>query len=1160
MSAKASYLIITFCYAYIAGIVLDMLFPAGTAIVGVLWICSAILLAATGVYTLIAAFGSARIHWWFVVCALSSACIFGYTRHMSVNTIPDQRIATLRVAENGSISPSTAFSLPDTSRIRLVKTTESSSDITVSVSGELQARQLADTAHPLNQDDRWKFTIVRSPVSETITIRAEEPVGTMHTLTTPFTSIKSVKCLSGTGPAAFELWRVSNHARSFARAGRFRPSVTVLGKITQDPQVRPSRTVLSVTPDFIQYEGGGPYYKITGGDIQIMLYPDTTGYDTFAHTAAYGYHCIARGELRAPMSASNPGGFDQKRYMYNHNFYGTLFPQNDSAASPAIVAVAPDNGTYAQGNWLVEFSLDLRDRMLAVIKQTLPMPHSAFVGAVTLGMRYGLAEAQTLFSDYYRLQAKGISRAEYENMNTTHTGYEDTIADEFKRAGVNHVLAVSGLHVTIITAMFVGIFSLLRIPRRMFVPITIFALIIFAIITGARPSTLRAVIMNSLFLLTWAYLERGLRSAALFGVAVAGFLILIHNPLMIVDPSFTLSFGAILSLVLLTGPIYERLAKLHGNLFLVFLLCIGITTILAIRNYDLLRQPIFLLLYGAGWLLIGLGAAKVQKRFSPIGDIGYQDLPTPFSAFFAAQFAIQIGMMIPLSALYFARWPMGGAFANLIAIPLIGVIVQLGVIAGLLGLIPGVGIYLALVLSAANWVCSYIFLFVSHVVAQAFPYPFVNKPSLWFLVVYYAACFIFVYHASFRAGIRKILSPLRATKAWHEWVAIGLLLALLASPLVFSRDTRRDTLRISILSVRYGSSILVQTPRGANLLFDAASVSRTGRPFNNALMTVIPYLSQQKALHLDAAVLLSPNIQRSAGMADILNELHPARLFVPDSLHGVSSVMEEDDFSSFIQGARLDSGPDNEKFTSMYREIVEDNRWPNRLSLLKVLRQNRVCPVTRFTRAEIKVLPLRAGQVIWREPGPDGHELLIDVIHPDRHLFESKNMDNRSPVVRVTYGDFRMLMPGDLHYQGQQYLAGTLPAQDLRSSVVIIPGHGTHLPEGAYERFDSAMRSSLQSGLLPLLKKAQPDTVIFEYGDPHYVVPWTYRDMRNAYDFTFKYLKENLPDVRVLSTDRDQAILISSDGSTSRVTTQAELTADSGETVGEGASDIGYAF
>jgi ComEC/Rec2-related protein len=1138
-----------------------MLFPAPAAAGRLLWIITAVLLGITGILTLMIAMDRFSIRAWFVPLALAAAFVFGYARHLSVYTFPDQSVAKLVVGADGTVKTPVPITLPDTCRIRMVKSSDTRDDITLRFAGILYARTPADTANPIDDKGRWRFMIDTVPVtSRVVTVKASDPVGTWYSIPTPFNIITAIECLEGNGPAALEIWRVSNHASSFARKGRFRPSVSILGKITQDPQVRTTRTLLSITPDFIQYDAGGPYYRVTGGDLQVMLYPETPGYHTFARTAAYGYHITCHGELRRPLGAANPGDFDQKRYMYNHNFYGTLFLQNPTTNNPGIRAVAPADGSFFRGNWLVEFSLDLRDDMLATIKQTLPMPHSAFVGAVTLGMRYGLSDAPTLFSDYYRKRREGISRAEYENLDVVHTGYEDTIADEFRRAGVNHVLAVSGLHVTIITAMFVGIFTVLRIPRRMFVPPTIFALVIFAIITGARPSTLRAVIMNSLFLLTWAYLERGLRSAALFGVAVAGFLILIHNPLMIVDPSFTLSFGAILSLVLMTGPAYAQLSKLRGNMFIVFLLFLGISTVLGIRYFGLFMTPAFLIPYSIAWLGIAWLAKKAEPYVHPIGDIGYQDLPTGFSGFFAAQFAIQIGMMLPLSAYYFARWPFGGAYANLIAIPLIGVIVQLGVIAGLLGLIPGVGMFLALVLSAANWLCSTLFLYVSHVVAQGFPYPFVPRPSLWMLFLYYLVCLAVVYYQPLMRNTGKLLERVGFSRPWHARAAIGALFLILVLPLLLKRNPDKGLLNISVLSVRYGSSILVETPQGAHLLFDAGAVGRGQRKFNNAIRTVLPYLSRQGVLHLDAAVMTSPNIQRSAGMADILNELQVDRLFVPPSIYGLSSTVSEDDFKKYILNNRDEEDPDSSRFRVMYRELIDDYRWPKRLSLMKVLHKRRPGLLNTMASYAPKVLPLDESTVIWKETGPGGTPLTIDVIHPDSRHFSEKNLENRSPVIRIRYGTFSMLLPGDLHFEGQEHLARKYTGNDLRSSIFVIPGHGAITPFGEYNRFDTALRSELQAGLVPLMQKASPDAVIFEYGDPRYVMPQSYREMRSAYDFTTRFISEKFPRTRLLSTDKDQAIMIASDGKGYRITTQAELQADAGEAIGEGTGDIGYGF
>ena len=182
-----------------------------------------------------------------------------------------------------------------------------------------------------------------------------------------------------------------------------------------------------------------------------------------------------------------------------------------SGPSPIHIIVPQGADEPRKGNGLVEFSLYLRDEMVRVIKQTTPQPNSAFHGALTLGLRYGMQNTVSIASDTY----DSAIVAPLVNLG------KDTdllIADEFRASGINHVLAVSGLHVTIITIMFIGIFVMLKVSKKVYVPFIIFALVVFAIITGARPSTLRAVIMNSLFLLTWGYMSEGVRASALLGV------------------------------------------------------------------------------------------------------------------------------------------------------------------------------------------------------------------------------------------------------------------------------------------------------------------------------------------------------------------------------------------------------------------------------------------------------------------------------------------------------------------------------------------------------------------------------------------------------------------------------------------------------------------
>ncbi len=104
------------------------------------------------------------------------------------------------------------------------------------------------------------------------------------------------------------------------------------------------------------------------------------------------------------------------------------------------------------------------------------------------------------------------------------------------------------------------------------------------------------------------------------------------------------------------------------------------------------------------------------------------------------------------------------------------------------------------------------------------------------------------------------------------------------------------------------------------------------------------------------------------------------------------------------------------------------------------------------------------------------------------------------------------------------------------------------------------MKKCLDNGLKPLLKKVNPKAVIFEYGDPKPILKQTFNDARSAYSITKRFVKKSFPSIRVLSTDSDQAILITSDGSNFKIKTQAELRKDAGKIVGEGSSDIGYAF
>jgi len=123
------------------------------------------------------------------------------------------------------------------------------------------------------------------------------------------------------------------------------------------------------------------------------------------------------------------------------------------------------------------------------------------------------------------------------------------LREDFVRAGVIHLLAVSGLHVGFIAAILLGCLRLLPLPRKLGWLLLPLLLVAYACICGGRPSVVRAVTMATA--LAWGQaLERRvfpiaclLASAALSGLA---------DPLCFFELGFQLSYLAVLSVLLAT--------------------------------------------------------------------------------------------------------------------------------------------------------------------------------------------------------------------------------------------------------------------------------------------------------------------------------------------------------------------------------------------------------------------------------------------------------------------------------------------------------------------------------------------------------------------------------------------------------------------------------
>lgn len=136
---------------------------------------------------------------------------------------------------------------------------------------------------------------------------------------------------------------------------------------------------------------------------------------------------------------------------------------------------------------------------------------------------------------------------------------DSEVSRAFRESGAMHVFAVSGLHVTLVGTLCWFVLMGLPIPRRVGVILVIISMITYAMVTGARPSAVRATVMAICFL--GAFLVR--RRPSLFNALALSFILVISwAPSQVFDIGFQLSYGVLASIGLGVGLAYRFTGKI----------------------------------------------------------------------------------------------------------------------------------------------------------------------------------------------------------------------------------------------------------------------------------------------------------------------------------------------------------------------------------------------------------------------------------------------------------------------------------------------------------------------------------------------------------------------------------------------------------------------
>jgi ComEC/Rec2-related protein len=131
---------------------------------------------------------------------------------------------------------------------------------------------------------------------------------------------------------------------------------------------------------------------------------------------------------------------------------------------------------------------------------------------------------------------------------------------EFSQAGLSHVLALSGTHVSVIALLIAILFFPVEMAgsRRSRIVLTIVLLWGFAVLTGMSPSVVRAVVMATFLLIGRAL---GRATSSFNSLCAAAMFILLFDPAAIFMPGFQLSFCAVIGIMLFMPMVQEWLLR-----------------------------------------------------------------------------------------------------------------------------------------------------------------------------------------------------------------------------------------------------------------------------------------------------------------------------------------------------------------------------------------------------------------------------------------------------------------------------------------------------------------------------------------------------------------------------------------------------------------------
>jgi len=535
--------------------------------------------------------------------------------------------------------------------------------------------------------------------------------------------------------------------------------VEIKGLVERDPEIGDKTTHLRLSAREIKLAEG--WQEVSG--TALLFVPRYPAY-------SYGDVLQVKGKLETPPRLDD---FDYEGYLARQEIYSTM-------SYPEIEILETGKGFEP-----LEWVYSLRNRLSQTMAKVLPEPQASLAQGIILGIRGNIPSS---------------------------------VKVDFARTSTFHMLAISGLHLSIVAGIMLslGIWLFGR-KGSIYVWLALGATWLYALITGMHPPIFRAAIMASLFL-TAELLGRQ-RSAATALVFAAAIMVGV-SPQLLWDASFQMSFAAMAGLIFIF-PLIQSLGRKAVN-----------------------------------------------------ATLGEDGAAVSVANFITDSLSVSLGAIIavwPLIAHYFGIISWVAPLATFFALPALPGIIITGVLAGGLGLI---------FIPAAQVIAWLAWLFASYmlVVVKVFTaIPFIEGGSvdtslIW---VYYSALVLVILLISNRERAVKVVPKADGfiSRLPKKWVISPLLVVAILVSLT-AATMPDDNLHISFLDVGQGDAILIQRGSQQVLVDGGPSPQAIGLELGRKM----PFWDRT----IDLVVLTHPSADHVTGLVEVLHRYKVKQVLYPD--------------------------------------------------------------------------------------------------------------------------------------------------------------------------------------------------------------------------------------------------------------------------------------